>query len=82
MDLMNRVFQTYFDSFVIVFIDDIFVYSNSEDEHMNHLRVILEVLKKLQHFAKYGKCEFWLSSVVFIFHIVSCEGVEIDPKKM
>ena len=58
MDLMNRVFLNYLDSFVIVFIDDILVYFKSEDEHMNYLRVVLQILKEHQIFAKYNKCEF------------------------
>ena len=81
MDLMNRVFQSYLDSFVIVFIDGILVYSRNKDDHMNHLRVVLDVLKEHQLFAKYSKCEFWLRSVTFLGHIISSEGVEVDPRK-
>ena len=82
MDLMNRVFQNYLDSFVIVFIDSILVYSNNESDHMGHLRVVLKTLKEHQLFAKYSKCEFWLRSVTFPGHIISSEGVEVDPTKM
>jgi len=81
MDLMNRVFRNYLDSFVIVFIDDILIYSKSEDDHMNHLRIVLQVLKDHQLYAKFSKCEFWLRSVAFLGHIVSSEGIEVDPKK-
>ena len=81
MDLMNRVFRSYQDSFVIVFIDDILVYSENEGDHMDHLRVVLQVLKENQLFGKYRKCEFWLSSVAFLSHIISSEAVEIDPRK-
>ncbi|XP_069147980.1 uncharacterized protein [Solanum lycopersicum] len=81
MDLMHRVFRSYLDSFVIVFIDDILVYSKNEGDHMDHLRVVLQVLKENQLFGKYRKCEFWLSSVAFLSHIISSEGVEIDPRK-
>ena len=81
MDLMKRVFQNYLDSFVIVFIDDILVYSKNVGDHMNHLRLVLQVLKEHQLFAKYSKCEFWLRSVKFLGHIISSEGVKVDPKK-
>ena len=66
----------------IVFIDDILVYSKSEDEHMDHLEVVLKVLKEHQLFAKYSKCEFWLRSVAFDCHFISSEGIEVDPKKI
>jgi len=81
MDLMNRVFRNFLDSFVIVFIDDILIYSKSEDDHMNHLRIVLQVLKDYQLYAKFSKCEFWLRSVAFLGHIISSEGIEVDPKK-
>ncbi|KAH0784229.1 hypothetical protein KY290_003827 [Solanum tuberosum] len=81
MDLMNRVFRNFLDSFVIVFIDDILIYSKSEDDHMNHLRIVLQALKDHQLYAKFSKCEFWLRSVAFLGHIVSSEGIEVDPKK-
>ena len=66
MDLMNRVFQNYLDSFVIVFIDSILVYSNNESDHMGHLRVVLQTLKEHQFFSKYSKCEFWLRSMTIL----------------
>ncbi|WMV46412.1 hypothetical protein MTR67_039797 [Solanum verrucosum] len=81
MDLTNRVFRNYLDLFVIVFIDDILIFSKSEDDHMNHLRIVLQVLKDHQLYAKFSKCEFWLRSVSFLCHIVSSEGIEVDPKK-
>ena len=71
MDHINKVFQSYLDSFVIVFIDDNFVYSKNEGDHMDHLRVVLQVLKENQLFSKYIKCEFWLRSVTFLGHIIS-----------
>ena len=80
-DLMNRVFQSYRDSFVIVFINDILVYSKNKGEHLDHLSVVLKILKENQLFAKYSKCEFWLRSLVFLSHIISSEGVEVDPRK-
>ena len=81
MDLMNRVFQNYLDSFLIVFIDDILVYSMDECYHMGHLKVVLHVLKHYQLFCNYSKCLFWLRSIMFLGHIISSEGVEVDPKK-
>ncbi|XP_019251115.1 PREDICTED: uncharacterized protein LOC109230033 [Nicotiana attenuata] len=68
MDLMNRVFRPYLDSFTIVFIDDILIYSRSREEHEQHLRVVLQTLRDSQLYAKFSKCEFWLSSVAFLGH--------------
>ena len=80
MDLMNRVFRNYLDLFFIVFIDDILIYSRSENDYMRHLRIVLQVLKDNKFFAKLSKCEFWLRSVAFLGDIVSSEGVEVDPR--
>ena len=82
MDLMNRVFCNHLDSLAIVFTDDILVYSKSENENMGHLRVVLQVLKEQKLFYKYSKCEFRPRSVAFLGHIISSEGIEVDPKKM
>ncbi|KAH0777836.1 hypothetical protein KY290_009247 [Solanum tuberosum] len=81
MDLMNRVFRQYLDMFVIVFINDILIKSRSDNEHVDHLRIVLHVLKDHQLFAKFSKCEFWLRFVAFLGHIVSSKGIEVDPKK-
>ncbi|KAH0765186.1 hypothetical protein KY285_001057 [Solanum tuberosum] len=81
MDLMNRVFRHYLDMFVIVFIDDIVIYSRSENDHIDHLRIVLQILKDQQLFAKFSKCAFWLMSVSFLGHIVSSKDIEVDPKK-
>ena len=81
MDLMNRVFRDYLDSFVIVFIDDILIYSKNEDEHESHLRLALQVLKEHQLYAKFSKYEFLLWSVAFLFHIIYGNVVEVDLKK-
>jgi len=81
MDLMNRVFRQYLDMFVIVFIDDILSYSRSEEEHIDHLTIVLKIFKDQQLFAKFSKFEFWLRSVAFLRHIVSGKGIEIDPIK-
>jgi len=68
--------------FVIVFIDDILIYSRSEDEHTDHLRIVLQVLKDQQLFETFSKCKFWLRYMAFLGHIVSGKGIEVDPKKM
>ena len=81
MDLMNSVSQNYLDSFVMVFIDDMLVYSKNYIDHMGHLRIVLQTLEEHQLLAKYIKCEFWLRSVTFLGHIISSEGVEVDPRK-
>ena len=82
MNLMNRVFRPYVDQFVIVFIDDILVYSKDRESHDTHLRVVLETLKKEQLYTKLSKCEFWLTEVSFLGRIVSKEGIQVDPKKI
>ncbi|XP_042455036.1 uncharacterized protein LOC122039145 [Zingiber officinale] len=82
MDLMNRVFLEYLDQFVIVFIDDILIYSRSEEEHMRHLRIVLETLRREHLYAKFSKCAFWLPSVGFLGHVVSSRGISVDPQKI
>jgi len=82
MDLMNRVFKPYLYSFVVVFIDDILIYSSSPEKHEQHLRSVLQTLKNNQLYAKFSKCEFWLDSVAFLGHVVSAEGIKADPKKI
>nr|GEW88090.1 reverse transcriptase [Tanacetum cinerariifolium] len=82
MDLMNRIFYEYLDKFVIVFIDDILVFSKSKEEHEDHLRTVLQTLRQEKLYAKFSKCEFWLSSVAFLGHIVSAEGITMDPAKV
>ena len=82
MDLMNRVFRPYVDRFVVVFIDDILVYSKDQESYDTHLRVVLETLRKKQLYAKLSKCEFWKNEVSFLGHIVSKEGIQVDPKKI
>ncbi|WMV46128.1 hypothetical protein MTR67_039513 [Solanum verrucosum] len=82
MDSMNRVFKQYLDLFVIVFIDDILIYSRNENEHESHLRVVLQTLKDRQLFAKLNKCKFWLQLVAFLGHIVSTEGIRVDSHKI
>ncbi|GKD27045.1 putative reverse transcriptase domain-containing protein [Tanacetum coccineum] len=82
MDLMNRVCKPYLDKFVIVFIDDILVYSKDEEEHGKHLKIILELLKKEILYAKFSKCDFWLDSVKFLGHVIDRSGVHVDPAKI
>ncbi|WOG89301.1 hypothetical protein DCAR_0208538 [Daucus carota subsp. sativus] len=82
MALMNKVFQPFLDKFVIVFIDDILVYSKSKSEHEEHLRTALQILRENQLYAKLSKCEFWLDHVVFLGHVISSKGIEVDPKKI
>ena len=82
MDLMNRVFQPYLDRFVIIFIDDIQVYSGSTEEHSEHLRIVLQTLRGRQLYAKLSKCQFWLDKVAFLGHVISDEGVSVDSHKI
>ena len=82
MILMNEIFKPYVDLFVIVFINDILVYSKSRKEHEEHLRIVLEVLREKRLYSKFSKCEFWLDSVSFLRHVVSKDGVMVDPSKI
>nr|GFC05856.1 retrotransposon protein, putative, Ty3-gypsy subclass [Tanacetum cinerariifolium] len=82
MDLMNRVCKPYLDKFVIVFIDDILIYSKDEKEHEEHLKVILELLKKDELYAKFSKCEFWIPKLQFLGHVIDSQGIHVDPAKI
>ncbi|GKB27609.1 putative reverse transcriptase domain-containing protein [Tanacetum coccineum] len=82
MDLMNRVCKPYLDKFVIVFIDDILIYSKSKQEHEEHLKLILELLKKEQWYAKFSKCEFWIPKVQFLGHVIDSQGIHMDSAKI
>ncbi|GJX40904.1 putative reverse transcriptase domain-containing protein, partial [Tanacetum coccineum] len=82
IDLMNRVCKPYLDKFVIVFIDDILIYSKSKQEHEEHLKLILELLKKEQLYAKFSKCEFWIPKVQFLGHVIDSQGIHVDPAKI
>jgi len=82
MEYMNRIFHPFLDNFMVVFIDDILVYSKSEEEHAEHLRIVLRVLKENQLCAKLSKCEFWLREVSFLGHVISKGGIVVDPSKV
>ncbi|XP_019194766.1 PREDICTED: uncharacterized protein LOC109188591 [Ipomoea nil] len=82
MDLMNRVFKPHLDDFVIVFIDDILVYSKDKREHVGHLRTVLQILREKQLYAKFSKCEFWKDSVAFLSHVIDSRGISVDPDKI
>ncbi|XP_052206818.1 uncharacterized protein LOC127811150 [Diospyros lotus] len=82
MDLMNRIFRPYLDHFVIVFIDDILIYSASREEHEQHLETILKTLQEHRLYAKFSKCEFWLTQIAFLGHVISEEGIAVDPSKV
>ena len=82
MNMMNKVFVEILDKFVVVFIDDILVYSKNEEEHKKHLRLVLEKLREHQLYAKFSKCEFWIKEVGFLGHVISREGIAVDPTKV
>jgi hypothetical protein len=82
MYLMNKVFMKYLDKFVVVFIDDILTFSKTKEEHEKHLRMVLEKLRSNKLYAKFSKCEFWLSKVTFLGHVISTGGVSVDPGKV
>jgi hypothetical protein len=80
--LINKVFMEYLDKFVVVFIDDILIFSKNEEDHDDHLRVVLQKLRENQLYAKLSKCEFWLKEVSFHGHIISEGGISVDPSKV
>jgi hypothetical protein len=82
MYLMNSVFMPELDKFVVVFIDDILIYSRSMEEHEEHLRIILQRLQEHQLYVKFSKCEFWIKEVPFLGHVVSPEEIAVDPGKV
>ncbi|GJS16896.1 putative reverse transcriptase domain-containing protein [Tanacetum coccineum] len=82
MNMMNRVCKPYLDKFVIVFIDDILIYSKSKEEHEEHLKLILELLEKEKLYAKFSKCDFWLPKVQFLSHVIDSEGIHVDSAKI
>jgi hypothetical protein len=82
MYLMNSLFMDYLDKFIVVFIDDVLIYSQNEEEHEEHLKMVLQWLREHQLFAKLSKCEFWINEVLFLGHIINRDGLAVEPKKV
>jgi hypothetical protein len=82
MNLMNKIFMPYLDKFVIVFIDDILIYSKNKEEHAKHSRIALQILREHQLYAMFSKCEFWLDKVEFLGYVISKEGIAVNPSKV
>jgi hypothetical protein len=82
MYLMNSIFMEYLDKFVVVFIDDILVYSRSEEENEEHLHLVLQKLREHRLYAKLSKCEFWMKQVAFLGHVILKGGISVDPSKV
>ena len=82
MYLMNKVFMEYLDKFVVVFIDDVLAFSRNEEEHEEHLRLVLQKVRENQLYAKLSKCDFWLKEVSFLGHVITDRGIAIDPSKV
>jgi len=82
MDYMNRIFRPFLDKFVVVFIDDILIYSKTQEEHAEHLRSVFGVLREKQLYAKLSKCVFWMDEVQFLGHVISAQGITVDPAKV
>ena len=82
MNLMNRVFHKYLDRFIIVFSDGILIFSKSMEEHEEHLRIVFQILREKKLYARFRKCKFWLNQVVFLGHVISKEGISVDPSKV
>ena len=82
MNMMNKVFMEFLDKFVVVFIDDILVYSKNEEEHKEHLCLVLGKLREHHLYAKFSKCEFWLKEFGFLGHVISGEGIAVEPTKV
>jgi hypothetical protein len=79
---MNSIFSQYLDKFVLVFIDDILVYSKTEEEHEEHLRIVLQTLRKHKMYAKFDKCDFYQKKIQYLGHVISIEGIVVDPEKI
>jgi hypothetical protein len=80
--LMKYIFMEYLEKFIMVYLDDILVYFKNEEEHAEHLWLVLEKLREYQLYAKYSKCEFWLSKVTYLGHVISTEGITINPERV
>ena len=82
MDFMNKIFRPFLDKFVVVFIDDILIYSKTQEDHIEHLRTILSILREKKSYAKLSKCDFWMKEVQFLGHVISALGIAVDPSKV
>jgi hypothetical protein len=82
MNLMNKICMPYLDKFVIVFVDDILINSKDKEEYAKHLWIALQILREHQLYAKFSKCEFWLDQVEFLGHVISKEGIAVNPSKV
>jgi len=82
MDYMNRIFRPFLDKFVVVFIDDILIYSRTQEEHAEHLRLVLGILREKYLYAKISKCELWMDEVQFLGHVISARGIVVDLAKV
>ena len=80
--LMNSIFMEYLDKFIVVYLDDILIYSKNEEEHAEHLRLVLEKLREHRLYAKFSKCEFWLPEVTYLGHVISGKGIAINPERV
>ena len=80
--LMNSIFMEYLDKFVVVYLDDILIYSKNKGEHFEHLRLVLEKLKEHRLYAKFSKCEFWLPEVTYLGHVISGKGIAVNPERV
>ncbi len=79
---MNYIFMDYLDKFVVVYLDDILVFFENKEEHVEHLRLVLEKLREHQLYAKYSKCEFWLPEVTYLGHLISKDGIDVNPERV
>ena len=82
MDYMNKIFRPFLDKFVVVFIDDILIYSRTQEGHAEHLKTILSILREKQLYAKRSKCEFWMTSIQFLGHMILAQDISVDPSKV
>lgn len=81
MEYMNKIFHQYLNKFVVVFIDDILIYSKTDEMHVEHMGLVLEILQESKLYAKFSKCEFWLKEVNFLGHVIFNRGIDVDPSK-
>src|SRR3954466_8822191 len=80
--LMNLIFMEYLDKFAVIYLDDILIYSKSEEEHAKHLRLVLMKLREHLLYAKFAKCEFWLPEVTYLGHVISAKGIAVNPERV